>query len=403
MVPVLVALVVCSVPVQSAKEPVLLALTPVIDGNVGSEEWLPFSDDAEGKTYFQWEPGSYHFAATLAAGEDLVIDLDLDGDGWLVGDDNREVRVHESGGRASVTVRTLSALGRQGPAWAGTSPKAVSAIASEADGKWTVEGNVAFNAERIVEGRTVGVLMDVLPAGGDAGPAYLPRALHYLRLGFDAATGIPEGLGWHSKTKLREVAREDQINLSFELNGAGNYSTAEIRCEGWGRDDLTTVTKEFMGFNRKGQASFEYSSEIAPEAPAGWRIVRATLKNPDGSETVLRTSIKIADLIEFELKLPEQLVYTPEARTIRGSLLVRSTGVGRVEGRYDVAVDRTWAMKKGGPQRILIYNPRGREQINLEIVVPAGSAGEFPVTFTVTVGAKTFTKSVVIAISPPGR
>jgi hypothetical protein len=66
-----------------------------------------------------------------------------------------------------------------------------------------------------------------------------------------------------------------------------------------------------------------------------------------------------------------------------------------------VATERDWFVKRGGAQRILIYQPRGRERINLEFAVPAGMVGSYPVTFTVNVGDMVFTKTVVVEIEPP--
>jgi hypothetical protein len=266
---------------------------------------------------------------------------------------------------------------------------------------WTVEGTITFPDSVVREGRVMGVRVETMPGSGDTGPAFLPRALSYVKFGFDASEGLPTGMSWRSKTKLRQVARADGVSMRFELSGAGDYDTAEVRCEGWGRNALTTITKQFQGFDSRGNASFEYKSDINDEGPAGWRVLRATLHNPDGSRTVLRTSFRMCELIEFDVDIPRTLKYSNEARTIKGRLDVRSTGTGRVDGQYDVATERDWFVKKGGAQRILIYQPRGRERINLEFAIPAGMVGSYPVTFTVNVGEMSFSRTIVIEIEPP--
>jgi len=379
-------------------EPTILALTPVFDGRIVAEEWM--AAPGSSGSFVQWEPGVLHFASTVALDEDVVLSLDVEGDGWLRGTDNREVRVRFVGGKPVVRVRTIDSTGRGGPAWTSAKADGVTVTAAPSDGGWTVEGSVRLG-DVAKFGRSIGVAVESAPSGSDMGPAYLPRTVSYVRLGYDQAEGLPEGMSWRSETRLREVARADGLTMRFSLTGAGDYDTAEVRCEGWGRDALTTITKQFQGFNSRGQASFEYKSEITDDGPAGWRVIRATLNNPDGSRTVLRTSFRLAELVEFDVDLPEKLAYSNEARTIRGRLDVRSTGVGRVEGQYDVAVERDWHVKKGGAQRLLIYNPRGRERINLEFAVPAGLVGTYPVTFTVSVGSMTFTRTVTVEIAPP--
>src|SRR5208283_2501321 len=86
-------------PVQPFVAPVVvkqtdrLALTPKLDGKIDPEEWDPFSSQGGLDTYFQWEPRKLHMAARVPVGQDLIVSLDLKGDGWLVGKDNVEVRV----------------------------------------------------------------------------------------------------------------------------------------------------------------------------------------------------------------------------------------------------------------------------------------------------------------------
>lgn len=386
--------------VQSPVEPTILALTPVMDGRIVAEEWMKSPGSARAETYLQWEPGVLHFAATLANSDSVIVSLDVEGDGWLRGTDNREITVTLKEGKAVVGARSVDSTVRSGPSWVTGDSSSVTVTTSQSGDSWTVEGSISLG-DRVKFGRSMGVLVESAPSGSNSGPAFLPRSLQYVRFGYDQAEGLPEGMSWRSETKLREVARADGLTMRFSLSGSGNYDTAEVRCEGWGRNSLTTITKQFQGFNSRGQASFEYKSDITDDGPSGWRVMRATLNNPDGTNTVLRTSFRLAELIEFDVSLPEKIKFSNESRTIKGRVDVRSTGVGRVEGQYAVATERDWFVKKGGSQHVLIYNPRGRERINLEFAIPAGLVGTFPVSFTVTVGASTFTKTVVVEIAPP--
>jgi hypothetical protein len=363
---------------------VLLALTPALDGKITAEEWLPL----EGGGYLQWEPGMVHFAGTVAAGRDAVFSFDVSGDGWLNGDDNREVRISPDG---TAIVRYLDAEGREGPVWKPAKSKEALKVASSTDGgTWSFEAtNLLGRGAR--DGRTIGAAFGTTPRGQELTAPYEPRGVKYFRFGFDSGVQVPDGLRWRSDTKLREVAREDGLTMEFEIKGEAQFATAVVRAEGIARNDLAVASKPAKS------GSIEYKSSIAGDAKPGWRILQATLGG-----TVLRTSFKINELIEIEVDLPDSVPYSATDRQIRGRVDVRSTGLGRIDGQYTVSVDPGWTVKRGGPQTVGIYNPRGRERINLDFLVPAGSQGEFPVTFTVIVGSQVFERTVLVEVLPPG-
>ena len=373
-----------------------MALTPVLDGSLSNEEWQPFGKD----TYLQWEPGVVYFAAVVSDGDDLVIDLDPDGDGWLNGVDNTELRISSG---SKVAARTLDTTPRSGPVWKSKSASNVSVFTTAQDGRWIVEGRITLDSSKTIkEGSVIGIDMETMPSGASTGPAFLPRSLAYRTLGFDSAENLPDGMEWHSSTKLREVAKEDQLRMDFDISGKSDFTSYKLHAEGWAQNMMASVAKPFPGFDRNGHASLQYRSDIASGATAGWRILNASILDADGKEHVLRTSFKIADLIELEVSLPDRIKFSADGQTLKGRVDVRSMGVGRVEGEYAILAPQTWQVVKGGPQRILIFNPRSREPINLEFTLPPGATGDYPITFTVNVGNMAFTKTVVVNVSPPG-
>ena len=101
----------------SVRETTRLALTPKLDGKLSEEEWDRFAIIDGVQTYFQWQPGKLHGAATLPVGKDLVASFDLQGDGWLVGADNVEVRISWNKGAPTVRERILDATEVSQPKW----------------------------------------------------------------------------------------------------------------------------------------------------------------------------------------------------------------------------------------------------------------------------------------------
>ncbi len=390
MVSALFAVVIGQSPVS---DPVLLALTPAFDGRIVAEEWLPFVDEGGFSGFLQWEPGSLHFAAVAPLGRDVVLCIDPAADGWLNGTDNREVRISWSDGRATVAVRELDAKGRSGPQWKEADAAMIKASASANGDRWTVEAT--YRLGKVArDGGAIGALLKGVGSGDDIGQAYLPRPLSYVRFGFDGSVGLPSSVTWKSDARLREVAREDGVTMEFVIRGENQYSTAVVRGEGFARNDLSVISRPVPTSGQRSTSAFEYKSAIGAGATAGWRIIQASL-----GDAVLRTSIKIAELVEVDIDLPEAVAYSAVDRSIKGRVDVRSTGLGRIEGQYDVVVDPGWTVKRGGAQRVMIYNPRGRERVNLDFSVPGGSQGEFPVTFTVTVGTQTFTRTTFVKIT----
>ena len=367
---------------------VLLACTPVVDGRIAEEEWQPVGRE-EVKGHIQWEPGTVHFTATVAEGEDVVLSLDAAADGWLNGSDNREVRVRWEGGSAVSSVRTLDATGRQGPVWREGGSLPLKVVGAVVGGRFTVEGSLTLG-RTVAEGREIGCRLVGSTLDALGAEPYMPRKMAYCRFGFDSVTGA-DGVTFWTSAKLREVAREDGLAIRFNVRGPLLASTAVVRAEGSLKGEMTTVSVPVSA-----GGTFEYTSPIGVIAPSGWRVLVAR-----AGEAELRTSFKVSDLVEIEAFLPDSVEYSAEDRSVKGRVELRSTGVGRVEGRYDVQVDPGWSVKRGGAQSFLIYNPLGRERINLDLHVPGGSRGEFPVTFNVTVGAQTFTSTAVVEIKGP--
>ncbi len=109
-----------TVPIVPAYEQ-RIAVSPRLDGEIEPEEWDDFATVGDTQTWFQWEPGVLHAAAKLPVGQDLLVSLDLRGDGWLVGSDNLEVRLTWDGSRAKATLRRLDATHPEGPEWSDAS------------------------------------------------------------------------------------------------------------------------------------------------------------------------------------------------------------------------------------------------------------------------------------------
>src|SRR3990172_9016718 len=102
---------------QNVAEPDRIALTPKLDGKLEEEEWDSFASSGGNSVSFQWEPGRIHAGASMPLSHELVVSLDLRGDGWLIGDDNLELRLGWSDGKPALKARWMNASEAAGPKW----------------------------------------------------------------------------------------------------------------------------------------------------------------------------------------------------------------------------------------------------------------------------------------------
>lgn len=390
---------------QAGVDPLRLALTPIRDGVVTDQEWDQFVDTDNGPTFFQWEPGKLYFGAKPKPGFEVVISLDARGDGWLVGDDNLEIRVSMEGENPKAEVRQLDATDRSGPVWVVPRlyPNSVQVAAKPSTAYWNLES--VFSAETmgidIKEDSRVGVRVDVVPAGSDVGPSYLPRNLQFMRLRFDKSRGLFSGLVWRPGIRNRNVARLDPFKFRFNFeveSDAPALQSMDVVGEGFARDAIRQVTIPFPTPDRRGRTFVDYESEIKSDAAGGYRILRATLLAADGRIAQIRTSFRIADLLDFEFGLPTSLRYSDAPQVIKGTVTLRSQGEGRMNGNFNMVLPETWSSRRGLSEDFLIYFSRGNAKVNVEYSIPGGATGTFPVILNARIGEMELQRVVYVTI-----
>src|SRR5690606_13152257 len=115
--------------------------------------------------------------------------------------------------------------------------------------------------------------------------------------------------------------------------------------EGYARDAISQMTKPFPEPDRRSNASVDYQSGIQPDSSSGYRVLRATLLAADGRMAVIRTSFRIADLIDFEWDLPRQIRYSQESQVVRTTVTLRSQATGRIDGTFDYVLPDEWSAR----------------------------------------------------------
>lgn len=378
---------------QVVKNKDRLALTPKIDGIFSPEEWDPFAPIEGGEAHFQWEPKKLYVAAVLPIGKDLVVSLDLKGNGWLVGDDNLSVRVSWTGTTAAVSMALLDASNPSGPVWVEIPDfmKSVKVAATAGAATWCVELALVDPGRKLLPrtaNHSMGVRCDAIDSSVKDLPPYVPRPVTMVKLGMERGINFPEGLKWKPEFRGRTVVPGASTRVRFTFNGGEGLGLKriEMRTEGLAEDVTTLKAQPFPAFDRKNRAFVDYNTVVAPSATYGYRVVRATIQRIQGEPIVCQASYEIAPPVSFDLILPKKLVASDKPRTIKVSVYIRSNVSGRVDGTFVVDPPQGWEAGRGSDKTFIIYASRGSVRKVFDLTIPPGSKGAYPIRFVADLG-----------------
>jgi hypothetical protein len=381
-----------------------LALTPILDGTLAQEEWEQLTESNGRPLAMQWEPEVFYWGGKLKKGEALVVTLDSRGDGWLEGDDNYEIIYRYGEGTVTGQVRRMSARQINGPQWIETRvfPTSHRIKASATTDEWTVEAAFTPTEGQTPDvGQRVGIRMDVVANDQAEIPPFFPRALNFVRLQWDTSNNLFSGLSWRPQLSSRSFAREDQVRLryNFVVSPEGPaLRTIDVRPEGLATGVMSSTSNPFPRLGRGGRAFVDYESKIDGRATNGYRVLRATLTTVGGQQSELRTSFRIADLLDIDVNVPQTLELRGESRLFRGAVVLRSQASGRMDGQLSLEVPSEWSISRGQNSRFQIYNTRGSWRGGIDFIIPRGTNGVFPLTFTAKIGERIITRTKYILV-----
>lgn len=379
----------------SVLEPRRLQITPILDGVVQPEEWDPFASAGGVNSYLQWEPSKLHVAATLAAGQDLVISIDEKGDGWLVGRDNVEVRIGMRDGQATVRSRVLDATRPEGPAWDDRSGFEVStsAVAKVTGETMTVEATLQDPGTGFLEGeddRKFAMRVDAVPATQDQYPPFLPRVCAPVELVRHRSIAAPNEMRFRPELTGRKVMPGDptRIRLTFTGSDALGLQRLSLRSEGLARAATNELVVPFPPFDNKGRAFVDFDTRVTADASLGYRVLLGQLTFKDGPAAVLQTSYEIAPLLRFDL-VRQRVQARPGSQVLKMVVFLKSNSTLRVRGEMTVVPPPRFEVLKGNAEEFTIANSRGRIRRVFDLLVPPSAQGTFPITFQGKVGDRT--------------
>lgn len=387
-------------------EPTRLAATPKLDGKLDAEEWDPLYSDGPLQTFLSWEPNELHLAAKLPVGQDFVFSLDRDANGWLVGDDNLEVRVGLKDGKPVVHCRTLKASGPAGPRWGdGGDYERSATVAAVTEGNtWTLELTLGDPGTDLFphQPRQIAVRVDAVPFDAPTPDAAYPRGMTAVNLAFDRTAGLPAGLTWGPQTvPTRAVTPGDSIRIRHAFKGSWDLKLKriDIRNEGPLKDVTSAIGIPFPDWDKKSRAIVDYNTDIPRDAPLGWYVNRVALAAGDGVTSLIETNFRVAPLVDFDLP-KEQVPTMDKPRVQRFAFFVSSNSNKRLDGITTVSVPTGWRQVSGGNKSFIIYNQRGRIRRTFEVEIPAKVMGAFPFKFTADIGGRIVEQTLWLNVVP---
>jgi len=388
----------------SIAEPNRLAVTPLLDGILADEEWDPFVDTPTSKSFLQWEPGKLYVAGIVPKGSDLVVSIDVRDDGWLKGKDNIEVRASLRGDKVVLKARQLDNTGKEGPAWTDLPLVTASSAGIAKEGESNTffelaiaEGGVeAFNPNK---GDRLGVRCDTVPAEATDIAPFLPRAMGEIKLATVRDAGMPAGLEVGVQDGFQSVIPGENVRLRVTFKGKNEMQLQklEMRSEGEAREKAVALTTPFPYFDTKGRAFVDYDTRIDPSATLGYRILRATVTAGDGLPGIIEASYRIAPQVDFYLIRPK-VASSTLTRKVRVFYGVRSNSVNRVPGSVVIDLPDGWRNLTTVDKGYTIYKKGLAAERYIDVEIPGGAHGTFPITMRSILGNSTVEQKVWLTV-----
>lgn len=385
------------------KDPLRIALTPQLDGKIQDTEWDKLSDSGGNPTFMQWEPGVLYGAMRIPSGKDLVVSLDMAGDGWLVGKDNIELRMRLGSAGIEVAARKLDATDRNGPKWVELSDvSGMVTAAGMADGEyWNGEFKLLpVEMTQIQMNDKIGVRFDAFAQGDGDAPPFTPRKTALLSLQFDRSTNLPAGLEWNPQYTARSVVPGDsiKIRLNFTNPGTATIKTIAMATEGFGQDNVAASIQPFPPFDKKGRSFVDYLTLVPPGARLGWRVLKAKMVIDNMPDAEVATSYLISNPIQFDVNMPKDLKSETGSQIIKGSVYLRSQTSKRVDGTFYLDVPQGWTVTNGNAAKFSIYHSRGSARVGITLIAVQGAQGLIPLKFKAVIGDSISERTIYLPI-----
>jgi len=112
----------------------------------------------------------------------------------------------------------------------------------------------------------------------------------------------------------------------------------------------------------------------------------------------LRTSYRVAPLLELELVRPSEIKVSPNEQKRRFAFYIRSNSMKRVQGTTSVTIPDRWRQETGDDKGFVIATARGAVRRVFDAVIPPNAKGLYPIEMKAVVGDRTFENVAYVRI-----
>ena len=410
-------------------DPQRLKRKPVIDGAIGDSEWDVLctvnEGPAKGTVYVNWDDDFLYVGAKTDEPAWTVIDLDVNGDGWLHGTDNLELTIGPltAAGPPVITARVLDATsGKDSPEWnpQKVDPKNIQIAGRVTGGGQVVELAIPKGTLGLVlkADRSLGFRADFLPATATPTPTppyepHLQLEIKLVEARITSAPGIAPRIdladnkvipGQTLHATLELVAKTDEITTVKSITWKGEGGAAEV---------LRMVRDPSAGtLTIKKPLKLKYSSTIPDSAAPGFYQITATAELEGGKAAIATTSFSVVEPFALTLSTVPAPASATASNRLRVVVDIASAAPGYVRGGIELEVPAGWTIE-GRPKKsfeAVREDSVTREQFFVSI--PDGTpAGDYVIHCTVSWKGKTWNahKSVHVdagsrgSTKPPGK
>ncbi len=402
-------------------DPQRLKLKPVLDGQIGENEWTPLytvtDGPVKGTVYVNWDDDNLYVAARTDAPAWLVFDLDAAGDGWLRGADNLELVVGppDAAGVVPVTARILDAAAtRDVPAWNAkvVDPKSIPATVKSGPTGQVIEFAIPRGTAGLIPRKNAGMgcRADFLPAG----PPPAPTAPYEPHLLLDIVLAESKGVGSGGVAPrlvlddTRLIAGQPflaTLDLINQVEDERQVRSVTWQGEGAAADILASL-REVAVPPIKGLKSLrlKYKANLPITAIPGSYQMSVAAELDKGTSVSASASFTVVEALVAQMEVEPQSVTLIGPTQLKAVIQIQSAYKGYMRGSIDLELPSGWTVKG---KTLRSYNVGRQDGITREvfgITIPSTTpAGDYPLNATITWRGKSWKVHRTIRVDRPAE
>jgi hypothetical protein len=233
---------------------------------------------------------------------------------------------------------------------------------------------------------------------GAQSPAYFPRVLNQVRLGYKRVTGLPGGVYWEPEGERTYVTPGNKLKIRYTFKGdnSAGFDRASMESEGLSKEFTSAHEIPFPRFDKKNRAFVDYDTDVTSEAPLGYRVARCVITSKDGATAVGQACYRIASELDLEL-VPVDRNRSAGPSLNKLTFYLRSNTRDKMTGTLKVTLPAGLSLLKGNEEKFTLYS-RGTARRVMEMSIPSGAVGTFPVEISAKVGNREFHQTAFMTI-----